>query len=107
MEEIKEFPEIVDLSKKIPSLSDVADYINSMDLLITCPTVTCTIAGALDKECIVLTPCADYYVFNTSNNQTPWFSNKMTLLRQKSARIWDDVMPDLRKLVEKKVNGGC
>ena len=107
MEELKEFPEIVDLSKKIPSLSDVADYINSMDLLITCPTVTCTIAGALDKECIVMTPCSDYYVFNTSNNKTPWFSNKMTLLRQKSARIWDDVMPDLRKLVEKKVNGGC
>lgn len=104
MEELEEFPEIVDLSTKMPSLADMADYINSFDLLITCATVSCTFAGALDKECIVLNPCSDYYIFNTKTDHTPWFSDKMTLLRQKQPKNWSDVMPELRKLVEKKLD---
>ena len=103
MDELKDFPEIIDLSDKLESLSDMADYINSFDLTITCPTVSCTIAGALDKKCIVLTPCSDYYVFNTKTNKTPWFGNSMTLLRQKTPKVWSDVMPELRKLVEKEL----
>lgn len=104
MDELAEFPEIVDLSGKMPSLADMADYINSFDLLISCATVSCTLAGALDKECIVLNPCNDYYIFNTKTEHTPWFSDKMTLLRQNQPKNWSDVMPDLRKLVEKKLN---
>jgi len=103
MEELEEFPEITNLADKLHSLEDMADYINSFDLLITCPTVSCAIAGALDKPCVVLTPCSDYYVFNTLNDHTPWFSKKMTLVRQKTPKEWADVMSDLRKIVKEKL----
>ena len=101
MEELKDCPEVIDLSGNLNTLSDLADYINSFDLLITCPTLTCTIAGGLDKDCIVMTPCSDYYIFNFKNNKTPWFGDNMTLLRQKSPKIWKDTLPDLKKLVKK------
>lgn len=103
MEEIEDFPEIINLADELDSLADMADYINSFDLLITCPTVSCTIAGALDKPCIVLTPCSDYYIFNTKDDHTPWFGKNMTLLRQKTPREWANIMPELHKLVEKKL----
>jgi len=101
MDELANYPEIVDLSGELDSLSDMADYINSFDLTITCPTVSSTIAGALNKKCIVLTPCSDYYIFNTKNDKTPWFGKNMTLLRQKTPKIWSDVATELKQLVVK------
>lgn len=101
LEEIKDCPDVIDLSSKLNSVEDLAAYINSFDLLITCPTITCTLAGALDKKCIVLNPCSDYYIFNTKNNQTPWFGKNMQLLRQKTPKIWSDCLDDLKILTEK------
>jgi hypothetical protein len=101
MDELKDCPDIIDLSSKLESLEDLAAYINSFDLLITCPTITCTIAGGLDKKCIVLNPCSDYYIFNTKTNQTPWFGKNMQLIRQKTPKVWSDCLQDLRKLTVK------
>jgi hypothetical protein len=101
LEEIQDCPDVIDLSSKLNSVEDLAAYINSFDLLITCPTITCTLAGALDKKCIVLNPCSDYYIFNTKNNQTPWFGKNMQLLRQKTPKIWSDCLDDLNILTEK------
>jgi tetratricopeptide (TPR) repeat protein len=103
MDELKDFPGIIDLSQEIEDFNDTVDYINSFDLTITCCTCTCPAAGALDKECITMVPISDYYIFNTADNKTPWFSDKMTLVRQKTSRRWDDVMDEVRSLVEEKL----
>jgi len=103
MDELKDFPGIIDLSDKIESFSDTAEYINSMDLVITCATCICPAAGALDKENITIIPINDYYVFNTLNNKTPWFSDKMTLVRQKTPRVWSDIMDEVATLVKEKL----
>lgn len=103
LNELEEFPEIVDLSDKLTTMADLANYTKSLDLLITCPTLTCTIAGALDTPCITLVQCSDYYIFNTKNNNTPWYGKNMQLLRQKKPNSWSDIGKDLLKLIEKKL----
>jgi len=104
MEELKDFPGIIDLSEKIESFTDTVDYINSMDLTITCPTCICPAAGALDKECITIIPINDYYLFNTLNDKTPWFSDKMTIVRQKTPRVWSNIMDEVATLVKEKLS---
>jgi hypothetical protein len=103
-EQVKEYPEIIDLSEDLNSVVDLADYVNSMDYVITCSTCVCPIAGAIDKDNITLVPLADYYVFNTKDNYTPWYSNKMRLVRQKTSRVWTDVMGEVREVVKEKLD---
>lgn len=103
MNELKDFPGIIDLSKQMNSFVDTAEYINSMDLVITCPTSICPAAGALDKSCITIVQISDYYVFNTKTNKTPWFGNSMDLVRQKTPRIWSDIMEDVKILAQEKL----
>ncbi len=104
MEELKDFPGIIDLSKELESFVDTADYINSMDLVITCPTCICPAAGALDVPCITIVQISDYYIFNTKTNKTPWFGDNMDLVRQKTPRRWDNIMEDVKALVKERLS---
>jgi hypothetical protein len=46
----------------------------------------------------------DYYLFNTLNNKTPWFSDKMTIVRQKTPRVWSNIMDEVATLVKEKLS---
>lgn len=102
MDEIDDFPGIVDLSPKINSFYETAKYINSMDIVITSCTSVAHCAAALGKKTFIFIPISAYYPWCHPAEKSPWYGDNVTLLRQKTPRIWDEPMAELASILEKE-----
>lgn len=102
MEEIKDFPGIIDLSSNIESFKDTAEYINSMDIIITSCTSIAHCAAALGKETYVIVPISAYYPWCHASEKSPWYGDNVTLLRQQTPRMWDDPIEELATILKEK-----
>lgn len=102
MDEIDDFPDIVDLSPKIDSFYDTAKYINSMDIIITSCTSVAHCAAALGKKTFIFIPISAYYPWCHPTEKSPWYGENVTLLRQKTPRVWDEPIAELASIIEKE-----
>jgi hypothetical protein len=102
MEEICDFPGIIDLSSEIESFEDTASYINSMDIIITSCTSIAHCAAALGKETYIIVPISAYYPWCHASEKSPWYGDNVTLLRQKTPRVWDEPMEELAAILKEK-----
>lgn len=102
MDEIHDFPGIVDLSSRMPNFYETASFINSMDIVITSCTSIAHCAAALGKKTFIFVPISAYYPWCHSTEKSPWYGSNVTLLRQKTPRIWDEPMAELASLLEKE-----
>lgn len=100
MDEIKEFPEIIDLSNQLSSFYETASYINSVDIIITCCTSIAHCAAALGKKTYVFVPISAYYPWCHPNEKSPWYGENVTLLRQKNPRSWEEPMNELLEILK-------
>ena len=102
MDEIGDFPGIIDLSHEMESFYDTASYINSMDVIITSCTSIAHCAAALGKRTFVFVPISAYYPWCHPEEKSPWYGDNVTLLRQKTPRVWDEPMVELASILEKE-----
>lgn len=102
MDEMDDFPGIVDLSPKINSFYETAKYINSMDVVITSCTSVAHCAAALGKKTFIFVPISAYYPWCHPTEKSPWYGDNVTLLRQKTPRVWDEPMAELAAILEKQ-----
>lgn len=102
MDEIHDFPNIIDLSDKIDSFYETAKYINSMDVIITSCTSIAHCAAALGKKTFVFVPISAYYPWCHPTDKSPWYGDNVTLLRQKTPRNWDEPMEELASILQKE-----
>jgi len=103
MDELVDFPGIIDLSKNITSFYETAKYINSMDLIITSCTSIAHCAAALGKKTFIFVPISAYYPWCHPTEKSPWYGDNVTLLRQKTPRVWDEPMAELAALLQKEI----
>ena len=103
MDELVDFPGIIDLSKNITSFYETAKYINSMDLIITSCTSIAHCAAALGKKTFIFVPISAYYPWCHPTEKSPWYGDNVTLLRQKTPRVWDEPMAELASLLQKEI----
>lgn len=102
MDELKDFPGIIDLQKDMTSFSDTAELINSMDLVITSCTSIAHASAALGKKTMIFVPICAYYPWCHSGDKSPWYGENITLLRQKTPRSWSEPMAELASLLAKE-----
>lgn len=102
MNEIHDFPGIIDLSDKIDNFYVTARYINSMDIIITSCTSVAHCAAALGKKTFIFVPISAYYPWCHASEKSPWYGNNVTLLRQKTPRSWDEPINELANLLAKE-----
>ena len=85
-QELKEYPKIINLGKKINNFYDTAKYIQELDLVICVDTSVAHLSGALGKPTfILLSKISDWRWGKKDNNI--WY-NSISLYRQKKIDIW-------------------
>ena len=92
----------VNLRDKITSWDDTLDYIDQMDLIISCDTSLAHAAGAMGKDTIVLAPLDPTYMYvsNRTDDTTPWYNVNFNVLKQTTLRNWDDPLQEMKELID-------
>ncbi len=99
LEELKEFPRVVDMSSHLTNFEETLGVIDNLDMLITSCTSVGHAAAAMGKRTIIITPISAYYTWCHSTKQSPWYGDNLTLLRQKKPRVWDEPIQELKEIL--------
>jgi tetratricopeptide (TPR) repeat protein len=95
VEQLEFFSEITDLSDQLETFKDTLSVIQNLDIVITSCTSIAHAAAAMGKRVIIFVPISAYYTWSHSTEQSPWYGENVTLLRQKSPRTWDEPLKEL------------
>jgi len=102
LEEMEDFPDIIDMKRYMDSYEDTLSIINQMDFVITSCTSIAHAAAALGKRTFILLPISAYYTWSHSTKQSPWYGDHVTLCRQKRPRVWDEPIAELKEILQKE-----
>lgn len=102
LEEIEDFPNLIDLSEKMNSFQETLGFIRNLDFVITSCTSIAHLCAASGKEVFVMVPISAYYVWSHSGDKSPWYGDNVTLLRQEKPRCWKAPLEKLRKILIEK-----
>jgi len=102
IEELPDFPGLVNLEDKLETLEDTFALISNLDLVITSCTSIAHMAASQGKEVIVMVPISAYYLWCQVGDKTHWYGDNVTLVRQKSPRVWDEAMVQLGEVLKEK-----
>jgi hypothetical protein len=94
-----------DLRDELSDWQKTAEYLMSMDLVITSCTSIAHMAGALGVKTWVVVPVLPYYVWANISKKTAWYNN-VTIYRQKQYGKWsepfEEIENDLRLFLKEK-----
>jgi len=103
LDELKDCPKIIDLSDKLVSFQDTLGIIQNLDFVITSCTSIAHLAAASGKRVFVMVPISAYYVWSHSGDQSPWYGDHVTLIRQEKPRSWKEPIEKLKNILIKEV----
>lgn len=95
LDELKKFPDIIDLSKNLETFEDTLGVIENLDIVITSCTSIAHASAAMGKRTFVFVPISSYYVWCHSTKQSPWYGDNVIILRQLHARCWKEPIKEL------------
>lgn len=98
VEEIKDFPSLIDMQDHMKNYEDTLSIINNLDVVITSCTSIAHASAAMGKRTIIITPISAYYTWSHSTEQSPWYGDNVTLLRQQRPRVWDEPLKQLQNI---------
>ena len=89
------------LRGRIESWDDTLDYIDQMDLVISCDTSLAHAAGAMGKNTIVMTSIdpSYFYITNRQDKTTPWYGTNFNIVKQKTVRDWNEPLQEMKELI--------
>jgi hypothetical protein len=76
---------------------DTAALVDELDLIITVPQAVAHLAGALGKECWVMTPDASRWIYGRESEQHTWYGTV------KLFRGWDEIIENIKTELTLKV----
>ena len=85
----------------IKDLNNFAAQISALDLVISIDNSTVHFAGALGTEVYVLLPFNEDWRWLDHSTDSYWYPNLMTLFRQHSTGVWDDVINNVSSALDK------
>lgn len=97
LEELIDFPNVIDLSNDLKTFEDTFSVINHLDIIVTSCTSVAHAAAAMGKRTFIFVPLSAYYVWSHSTKQSPWYGDNVTLLRQIRPREWDEPIAQLKE----------
>jgi ADP-heptose:LPS heptosyltransferase len=85
----------------IKDLNNFAAQISALDLVISIDNSTVHFSGAVGTEVYVLLPFNQDWRWLDHSTDSYWYPNLMTLFRQHSTGVWDDVLNDVSNALDK------
>lgn len=99
LNQIEDFPKIVNLEPELNSFSDTAGALMNLDLLITIDTGIAHLAGALGVKTYLLLPYSSEWRWFSDTEKTPWYPN-FTLFKQEKEGDWEEVVKRIDKALD-------
>ena len=96
---------IVDLSKKLTSFTETANFIEQMDYVIGCDTAVTNLSAALGRETLVMVPFFCDYRWSITEFLTPWYE-KARIFRQNLPDNWDNPIANLTEYLKSLAENG-
>ncbi len=93
-------PEYVlsDVSEDLKDWTDTAALINALDMVVSVDTGVAHMAGALDKELILISRYSPYWPWGATGSYTPWYP-KAKVVRPAGPTLWDGAVFEAANLV--------
>jgi hypothetical protein len=89
--------DVIDLSPYLKTFEDTLAIIDDLDVVITSCTSIGHAAAAMGKRTFILTPISAYYTWCHPTEQSPWYGDNLTLIRQTQPRSWKEPLEKLNK----------
>ena len=93
------YSNIIDLTKNINNFEDTAALLNKMDLIITIDSGLAHLAGALNKNTLLLLPFVPDWRWKLNSEKTEWYPS-FKLFRQNNTKKWEPVIKNIKKYLE-------
>ena len=102
LNQIKDFPQIIDIGNNVKDFEDTASKLNALDLFITIDTAVANLAGALGVKTFLLLPYASEWRWFSDTKTTPWYDS-VTIFKQKQHWDWAPVVEEIYEILKKSV----
>lgn len=99
-EQIKEFPQIVDIGSTLGDFYDTAQKLMNLDVFITIDTAAANLAGALGVKTYLLLPYASEWRWFDETKTTQWYDS-VTIFKQKVPWNWRSVVQEVFEELKK------
>ncbi len=93
-----------DLQDDLKSWEETAEWLSSMDLLVTSCTSVAHLAGALGVETWILAPIMPYYTWAMPGERTAWYES-VRLFRQTACGNWGSALHDVKLALINRFGG--
>lgn len=104
MEQLKQNPQVKDLSSELETFEDLLGVMYNLDLIITSCTSVAHAAAAMGKKVIIIVPIMEYYTWAEGNPTSSWYGDNLRLIRQVTPEIWKEAYIELKNIL--KENNG-
>jgi hypothetical protein len=103
LEEMKDYEDrVIRLDHLMNTYEDTLAMINELDVIITSCTSIGHAAAAMGKRTIIITPISAYYTWCHVSEQSPWYGDNLTLLRQEKPRVWNEPLDKLKEILNEE-----
>jgi len=74
--------------------------LSNLDIVITSCTSVAHAAAALDKKVFLMVPIMEYYTWAEGKEQSSWYGENLTIIRQSTPKNWDSAYTTLREKIQ-------
>jgi len=93
-DELKDFPEIINLGANFNDFSDTAAAMKNLDVMVTIDSAPVHLAGALGIKTYLMLPTYSEWRWFTEEKTTPWYKS-VELFRQENSSSWANVVDSI------------
>ena len=110
VEEIMNYPELIDVSDKIHSYDDTLALLENLDFVITSCTSVLHASAIVGTTTLALIPVSAYFTWvsppteGRDSNTSIWYQDNLRLFRQVTPKSWDEPLLEMKQYIERTIN---
>ena len=97
---LAQYPDITNLENELETFDDTIACLSNLDIVITSCTSVAHAAAALDKKVFLMVPIMEYYTWAEGREQSSWYGENLTIIRQSTPKNWDSAYATLREKIQ-------
>lgn len=110
VEDMKDYPELIDISDKISSYDDTMALMENLDYVITSCTSVVHASAIVGTKTMVMVPISAYFTWvspptsGRPSNSSIWYDDNLRIFRQVKNKNWDQPFEELVDYIKKDLD---